>query len=132
MKEPILRPRTQEEEAQDWEETEELHPKGPPNFKMKRMCANCPFKNKGAIDLHPGRLPGIIGHLKSDYNYFPCHKTTHGAAPQESLCMGALAYGLKHAGRLPIMARLGLRFGDLQIEDIEANYPDLKEPEDIT
>jgi hypothetical protein len=134
MKEPILRPRTEEEEAADWEDDPDEAERDPSglNFKMRRMCANCPFKKKGAIELMPGRLEGIIQHLRSDYNYFPCHKTTHGAAKEESVCMGSLAYGLKNTGRLPIVARIGLRFGDLKMADIEANYPDLKEPEDIT
>lgn len=129
-KEAVLRPRTEEEEASDWED----EPGGVTphiNFKMKRMCANCPFKNKGSIELQPGRLPGIIEHLENDYNFFPCHKTTHGAAKEESICMGSIAYGLKHTSRLPIVARLALRFGDLKMEDIEANYPDLKSPKNV-
>lgn len=104
----------------------------PPNFKMKKPCENCPFRKEGSIDLMPGRLPGIIETLEDDHNFFQCHKTTYGAAPVESICMGSVAWLLKNRGRTGIYTRLGLMAQDITIEDIEACYPLLKEEEDIT
>lgn len=85
------------------------------------MCPNCPFRKKGAIDLRPGRVEGIVEDLaKNDYHTFPCHKTTHGQAEEESACMGAIAYVLVRRNRLSVLARIALRVGLLKQADIDA------------
>lgn len=88
------------------------------NFALKRPCANCPFLAEGAIELRPGRVQQIVtGLLADDYSIFVCHKTLDAA--QTSACMGALAYQWR-ARRLPVSARLALRFADLTVADLEA------------
>jgi len=42
------------------------------HYRLKKPCANCPFRNQGAISLAPGRLEGIIDTLLGDdYIYLP-------------------------------------------------------------
>jgi hypothetical protein len=110
---------------------DEYQSSGPPNHDLKAPCGNCPFRKKGAIELQPGRLPGIIETLERDTNFFQCHKTTHGAKPQESMCMGSVAWMLKNRGRISIMTRLALMDKSLTIKDIEKVYPTLIEEKDI-
>ncbi len=78
-------------------------------------CANCPFRKKGAVELRPGRLEGIVADLlANDKKTFSCHKTLTsedledfddvdeseqaGHRPYyeaEKMCAGAAAYLLK-------------------------------------
>lgn len=107
-------------------------------FSLKKPCGNCPFKREGAIELRPGRVEGIKEHLLSkDTNFFQCHKTVHSEktggewiegedgelayAPsgEEQLCMGALIWQYKK-GRLPIVARLAIAFGQLDLDTLRA------------
>ena len=85
----------------------------------KRPCANCPFRNDGrGIDLAPGRLQSIVeGLLSDDQQTFVCHKTLH---TERMTCAGAVAV-LAKLGRLPLIARLGLRVGVIDEKDIEAS-----------
>lgn len=93
------------------------------------MCSNCPFRKEGAIELRPGRVEGIIAHLLGrDYNVFPCHKTTHGAAKEESACMGALAYMHHVHHMLPVAARFAIHTGDLSLSDLAKAAPLLRDP----
>lgn len=103
----------------------------PLNHNLKKPCANCPFRKKGAIELRPGRVKGIIKTLQHDLNYFQCHKTTHGAAREESMCMGSIAYMFKHTGRLSVLTRLALMRKELTIKDITDCYPLLLDPKDV-
>lgn len=79
------------------------------HVRLKKACANCPFLKKGAIELSPGRLEGIIEHLtKDDHSTFHCHKTVHSAkggerdddghykpSGKEAMCAGAATYLMK-------------------------------------
>lgn len=89
------------------------------HFRLTKACSNCPFRKKGAIELAPGRLEGIVDELLSnDASSFPCHKTVHCskggdfdeegeyiASGHESMCAGAAAYLMK-VGRPTIGMRL--------------------------
>lgn len=94
-------------------------------FKLKKPCANCPFKIKGAIELRPGRMQGIIDDLMgSDYSSFPCHKTTGGGEEieddegeisykptgNERMCAGAAALLMKR-GQPSVGMRMAFAFG---------------------
>lgn len=78
--------------------------------------------------LRPGRMEGIADSLMNDHNVFPCHKTTHGDAPKEQACMGALAYGVREYGQIPILARLALRDGQLKMDDIDKCMDRIEQP----
>jgi hypothetical protein len=108
-------------------------------FTLKRPCSNCPFIKGTSMELQPGRMEGIVEHIKSDYNVFPCHKTTKHDEDEEGesitvphdkeqACMGALAYAYRHHGVIPVMARLAIRYGELDIKTIEVNFKNLEEP----
>lgn len=109
------------------------------NFTLKKPCSNCPFIKGTTMVLNPGRMEGIVEHLRDDYNVFPCHKTTQHDETEEGesitvphekeqACMGALAYTLKHHKNLPVMARIAIRFGKLDPKQIEVNFKNLEEP----
>lgn len=85
----------------------------------KRPCSNCPFRKDGAgIDLHSGRMEGIIAHLKADDRQtFVCHKTLNKS---RMTCAGAVGV-MSKVGQLPVIARLGLAFGVISKEDIAAS-----------
>lgn len=108
-------------------------------FTLKRMCKNCPFLKGTNMELSPGRMEGIVEHLQSDYNVFPCHKTTQHDEDEEGesitvpndkeqACMGSIAYMQKHHGVLPVLARLAIRAGTLSHATIEINCNSLEEP----
>lgn len=108
-------------------------------FTLKKPCSNCPFIKGTTMVLQPGRMEGIVETLQSDYNVFPCHKTTQHdedsdgnpiTVPhdKEQACMGALAYMYQHHGVIPVMARLAIRFGELNPKTIEVNFKKLEEP----
>lgn len=92
-------------------------------FRLKRPCANCPFRTQGAISLMPGRLEGIIENLLADdTSSFSCHKTVHNssggewdddgnytASGNEAQCAGANAYLMK-VSRPSVSMRLGMAF----------------------
>lgn len=92
----------------------------------KRPCANCPFRcDDAAIQLENGRLKSIVSDLlQDDMRTFVCHKTL-GA--QRQTCAGAVA-AMAKLGRLPVIARLGLRLG--VTSDIEASKPLVIDPQD--
>lgn len=85
----------------------------------KRPCANCPFRCDGAgIELHPGRLEGIVSSLLADdQQTFVCHKTLD---KERKTCAGAVGL-MSKVGRLPVIARLGLLYGAISMADIEAS-----------
>ncbi|MGX4925847.1 hypothetical protein ACUYF2_24335 (plasmid) [Escherichia coli] len=94
-------------------------PKQANHLRLKKPCANCPFRKEGAIELAPGRLEGIINDIvENDMTTFHCHKTVHSKsggewdeegnyAPsgQESMCAGAAAYLMK-IGRPTVAMRI--------------------------
>lgn len=85
----------------------------------KRPCANCPFRCDGAgIELRPGRVEGIVSDLlANDRATFVCHKTLD---KERMTCAGAVGL-MSKLGRLPVIARLGLAYGVITREDIEAS-----------
>lgn len=107
-------------------------------FGLKKPCGNCPFIEGTEMVLRPGRMTGIVRSLGNDANTFPCHKTTRFddddgedcATPhsKEQACMGALAFMLKHHGRIPILARLALMSKETTIATIEANFDNITPP----
>lgn len=105
-------------------------------FGLKKPCGNCPFIKDTEMVLQPGRMTGIVQTLQRDTNVFPCHKTTQhddedgGTIPhsKEQACMGAIAFMLKHHGRLPILARLALSAKETTIAIIEANFDNITPP----
>lgn len=95
----------------------------------KRPCSNCPFRNDGAgIELRPGRLKRILtGLLADDQKTFVCHKTLD---KKRMTCAGVVAV-LYKAGRLPVIARLGLVFGVITVEDIAASADMVIDPSQL-
>ncbi|EPL61628.1 hypothetical protein B382_14478 [Stutzerimonas stutzeri B1SMN1] len=103
-------------------------------YRLKRPCANCPFRKTGGIDLRGGRLDAIIaGLVKDDSQSFLCHKTLNTEAKEadeelveddesqvdkrriyeaEKMCAGAAAYLLK-AGRPTIGMRYAMITGSV-------------------
>jgi hypothetical protein len=99
-------------------------------LRLKKPCANCPFRKEGAIELRPGRLTGIIeSMLENDRSTFQCHKTvyskrggtsddegTYTPSGHEAMCAGAAAYLLKKH-RPTVTMRAAFAFGIAQPED---------------
>ena len=85
---------------------------------LKRPCSNCPFRSDGeAIELRPGRLDAIVSDLLADdTSTFACHKTLDG---ERKTCAGAVAV-MSKLGRLPVIARIAIAFGELSASDIAA------------
>lgn len=55
------------------------------DYKLKRPCANCPFRREGGIPLTRGRIREIAGMmLHSQGGSFPCHKTVNHEARDEN------------------------------------------------
>jgi hypothetical protein len=103
-------------------------------YRLKRPCANCPFRKVGGVDLRGGRLEAIIaGLIKDDSQSFLCHKTLNAEAKEaddelmeesesqvdrrpiyeaEKMCAGAAAYLLK-AGRPTIGMRYAMMTGSI-------------------
>lgn len=94
-------------------------------FRLRKMCANCPFRRDGhAIPLNPGRLEGIVDDLlQDDMSTFQCHKTVHCdkggewdedykylPSGHEAMCAGAMGY-LYKAGRPTVAMRMALALG---------------------
>src|SRR3989344_9461516 len=84
----------------------------------KRPCSNCPFRSDGAgIELHPGRLEGIVAELLADDSQtFVFHKTLN---QERMTCAGALGL-MSKLGRFPVVARLGLVCGVISQAHIAA------------
>ncbi|SEU40224.1 hypothetical protein SAMN03159335_06239 [Burkholderia cepacia] len=111
------------------------------HFKLRKPCENCPFLKKGAIELAPGRLDGIIGTLvEDDHSTFQCHKTVHGpqggewddegkyhASGNESMCAGAMIY-LEKLGRPTVAMRLGRVFGVYNPDRLRTAFADVIDP----
>jgi hypothetical protein len=106
-------------------------------FKLKKPCANCPFRIKGAIDLRPGRVQGIIDDLLgNDYSGFPCHKTTgrgqeiededgeitYQPTGEERMCAGAAALLMKR-GQPSVGMRMAFAFGTATPNDWDEIKP---------
>lgn len=98
-------------------------------YALRKPCANCPFRRKGAIELMPGRLEGIVKDLlEDDTSTFTCHKTLKavpepvddedGPLPRrvyqegEKMCAGAATY-LQKQGRPSIGMRYALMMGSI-------------------
>lgn len=95
----------------------------------KRPCSNCPFRcDDAAIELHPGRIEGIIqGLLRDDTKTFICHKTLN---TDRMTCAGAVAVMAK-LGRLPLIARLGLVHEVITRADIETSKQLVIDPNEM-
>lgn len=95
----------------------------------KRPCSNCPFRNDGAgVELREGRLQNIVkGLLADDTRTFVCHKTLDS---ERMTCAGAVGV-LSKAGRLPVIARLGLVYGVITQNDIEASAVMVIDPQSL-
>lgn len=73
------------------------------DWRMDRMCENCPFQSKGPglklrRSLRPGRWREILLGLRMDQHFY-CHKTTEEDdegefvhTPKARLCAGAIAW----------------------------------------
>jgi hypothetical protein len=73
------------------------------NWRMEKMCDDCPFQNKGAgrmlrDSLMPGRWRSILASIKRG-EWFQCHKTTDYDDDGENVitkktrvCAGALEW----------------------------------------
>lgn len=104
-------------------------------FDLHKPCRDCPFIIDSPMVLAPGRMQGIVSSImRDDWQVFPCHKTTHHgedgdeATGDEQACAGALAYTLKHAGMLPVLARVAIARGQLTLESVQANRHLLEAP----
>lgn len=95
----------------------------------KRPCANCPFRCDGsAIELHPGRVQGIVKELlDNDHKTFLCHKTLD---KDRMTCAGAVGV-MSKVGRLPFIARLGLEFGVITDDDVDASAAMVIDPAEL-
>jgi hypothetical protein len=112
------------------------------HYRLKKPCANCPFRKQGAIHLAPGRLDGIIDTLMlDDFSTFQCHKTVHSPqggewddegnyqpSGQEAMCAGAAAYLMK-AGRPTVGMRVALITGEVARDHWEKAAPLVIDPQ---
>lgn len=100
------------------------------HYRLKKPCANCPFRKEGAIVLEPGRLEQIVDTLvRDDYSTFQCHKIVHSElggvwddegnykpSGKEPMCAGACAFLMK-VGRPTVGMRLAFVTGDATQND---------------
>lgn len=119
------------------------------NLNVKRACANCPFRKEGAVELHPGRLEGIVGDmLADDLSPFLCHKTVYSPGnvgevvededgneeclpgPKSSVCAGSMVF-LHKLGQPNVAMRIGFAMGMIKPESLDAQRNQIIEPEDI-
>ncbi|MBR8426186.1 hypothetical protein [Burkholderia cenocepacia] len=107
-------------------------------FRMKRPCKNCPFLKEGGIELAPGRMEDIVGHLyASDENTFDCHETVHSdkfggtwddetgnyrPSGKEAHCAGAAAF-LQKTGMSSKWMRIAYVTGALDLDQVRATMP---------
>lgn len=93
------------------------------DYKLKRPCANCPFRREGGIPLRPGRIREIAGMmLDSQGGSFPCHRTVDQDDREESSeqhCAGALAFAHKQYV-MPQLARIMMRLGAFNPDKLES------------
>ena len=108
-------------------------------FKLKKVCADCPFRNDRYFPMRVERAQEIVDALKMGMR-FTCHKTiiygedeegreTHGGEKQQ-FCAGALATIIKgkHANTVVQVAdRLGIRDPDEFDHDAQPVYDSLDE-----
>lgn len=108
------------------------------HLRLKRPCANCPFLRRGAIELAPDRLQGIIdGLLADDCSTFQCHKTVHGPrggrwddeghytpSGDEAMCAGAAALLMKR-GRPTVLMRLAFISGQASPDQWDPAYSEI-------
>ena len=112
------------------------------HYRLKKPCANCPFKKEGAIDLAEGRVEGIANDLmEGTYGTFQCHKTVHTkkggewneetgeyeSSGHESMCAGAAAY-LMRAGNPTHSMRFAIGTGHLDPDQWNPIMGELVEP----
>lgn len=95
----------------------------------KRPCANCPFRCDGAgIPLQPGRIEGIVsGLLANPLGTFVCHKTLD---KELMTCAGAVAV-MSKLGCLPVIADLGITYGVITKQDIQASEELVIDPRNL-
>lgn len=97
-------------------------------FRLKKPCANCPFRREGAIELRDGRLEQIQADLlESDMAPFSCHKRLGGEvgddgrympSTQDAMCAGAAAWLMKR-GRPTVGMRYAFATGAAHPKDWE-------------
>ncbi len=52
------------------------------------MCETCIFRPGNLMQLHPGRVAGMVRDARAKDSCIPCHGTTYEQAPQEAVCRG--------------------------------------------
>lgn len=57
-------------------------------FVCARLCDTCVFRPGNLMDLHPGRLRGMIDQALAAESVIPCHATIYGDAPAPAVCRG--------------------------------------------
>lgn len=94
-------------------------------FRLKKPCANCPFRNDGnAINLSDARFKEIVESITQDDSItFPCHKTVYDSDGRETknqsaYCVGAMAY-LYKTGQPNVAMRLGFATGLITESELE-------------
>ena len=88
--------------------------------------------------LRPGRMKGIAAATADDLSVFPCHQHTRGETNdetgqyqhngEEQACLGALAYGLKNHGQIPVLARMAIRDRQINIHLIASHFDAIEDP----
>lgn len=84
-------------------------------FRLKKPCANCPFRNDIEFHLHDRRVDEIADALEND-QVFHCHKTVDYSGDRPAVkqttqfCAGARAT-LENQGSFPLPFRLGAMLG---------------------
>lgn len=83
-------------------------------------CSNCPFRS----DIEPYIMPDRVTEIEEglDRGEFPCHKTTHGRAPVEVHCAGALIL-LEKLNRPSQMMRISERLGLYDRSKLDMDAP---------
>ena len=119
-------------------------------YALKKPCANCPFlKDKSqAIQLSPGRVPGIVEELLSgESSSFMCHKTVYGnkggtvswdeegnevytQSGHEQQCVGSLVL-LEKMGHKTQLMQVMQRLGAYDPEHNKDCHDQIIDPEDL-
>jgi hypothetical protein len=75
---------------------------------LARRCDTCVFRRGNLMDLHPGRVEGMVaGALRND-SVIPCHSTLYDPAVQPAVCRGFFARYWRDVAGLRLARLMGL------------------------
>lgn len=97
-------------------------------FRLRRPCADCPFRNDIQPFLSVDRACEIAEQTLINDNHFHCHKTvdygrkSSGDVTNAQLCAGSMILQMKMK-RPSVMMRMGMAFGIFKASQLDMTAP---------